>query len=382
VTMEPPLSRQRDNVAFIAIGGGSDVSTAEVLWRAMNVSGESVIINALGAKEKDGCFDQNATAIYYASHYAGDFVSLFDEQLPIAIDALKEQKTPKKLEGDALEKALAEIGTSRILSKEQQENFLALAGDNAHHVMQGREGDYIGLIVRSDEAFKEAAAKTLEQFLTVKYGELEWEVVCVDTGGDVLTSDEVEATTDMVMANDGGYRPRQEEDTVDSLILKGMRYCPFGEGFGDLSYMQYGPKISKRDEDSLEIASRLSCSPKSLWVLGLGADGESSERGLEKGIEKYKNAFQGSMNDFAAAMDEVSEYKNPQLNRTPYIIRAAMRGEEHIQFTRGAKDLIRQEGEDRGSGFSGTVPGKYVSKYLVFDSLEITPQDNTNTGGM
>lgn len=368
--MDHPLKRERKNVLFFAIGGGSDLSTADVLLRSMKITGQSALCVALGPRDKNGKFDVETTQAYYASHYAGNFSPVFDHECAHVVDALKCQRTPKKLEGDALNKAVEDIARLRILTSGQQEQFRAVEG--SQYLMQGSDATYFGLIVGDDEAMVHGARSALEGFLSVKYGDVnQWEVVCVDTGGDVLApTSEVTAPHDLVMAEDGGMRPRTDADVgVDSLVTAGMLYVPDGAGFGDRSYHQFGPSTSKRDESSLRIARSLPFSPQSLWVVGLGSDGETSERGLQAGCKRYAQAYEGSMTDFSAAMDFVQDYKEPQVNKTPWLIREALRGVTHISFTRGSKEL-RRRGEC-GQGFSSTVPAAYVMKYLVFDSLDV-----------
>eukprot|EP00397_Hematodinium_sp_SG-2012_P050138 GEMP01058130.1.p1 GENE.GEMP01058130.1~~GEMP01058130.1.p1 ORF type:complete len:371 (+),score=80.81 GEMP01058130.1:123-1235(+) len=367
-----PLKRERNDVLFFATGGGSDLSTAEVVRRSMTISGAAAVCVALGPKGKEGVFDYEATAEYYASYYAGDFAPLVDKHCSIAVEAIKSQRTPKKLEGAQLTKALEEIEKCRMLTSEQQQQFQSECKFDVRYILQGRAGTYFGLIVGDTDEMQQAAARALAVFLNIKYGKRSWELVCVDTGGDILASTEEEAASDMVLAEDGGLRPRKVDDTVDSLVTAGMKYIPDGAGFGDRSYHQYGPSLSKRDEASLKIARSLSFHPQSLWVIGLGADGETSERGLEQGLAKYPNAFQGNISsDLAAAMREVDDFREPQENRTPCIILEATRGVEHVTFTRGSKTLKRRPDEERGKGFTSTVPGMYAAKYLVFDSLSL-----------
>ncbi len=366
---------------FFGIGGGSDVDTAELLEKysltgqenkqftsceGANESettqptktGSTLVLLALGAGVKaDGTFDAEQTK---AKQLQRGF-TVVDEAFWGAMSGAKSSSGASRGLGSDLadqgkKKYYKPLLYSVVRNKEGHDDAKVPSQPGEEIQPPPRNtNNILGLVVDACCA-EESAMIFADLVCWVQKGfsshttSPNVHVFAVDTGGDVLAPlFEEKANADLCL-NAKVSAPSDEDDfqlrAVQNpghdvvLVRANQLYVPLGRGMGDLSYHQFGPDNSKRDEYSLELlvaAKKLQPFSMSLCVVGPGADGESSVLGVKETREKLFGERRDTyltkecttlVPDLLSEHPEehfskVAKWRVPEEGKTPWIIRKA-----------------------------------------------------------
>ncbi len=356
---------------FFGIGGGSDVDTAELLEKySLTVkekqftsceganerettqpskTASTLVLLALGAGVKaDGTFDAEQTK---AKQLQRGF-TVVDEAFWGAVAGAKSSSGTSSGSG-------SHFGSKRdykplLYSVVRNKEVSLKTGEEIQPPPQNTN-NILGLVV--DPCCAEESAMIFADLVCwVQTGfssdttSPNVHVFAVDTGGDVLaplfeenTNADLCLNAKMTASSDeDDFQLRAVQNPARDVVLvrANQLYVPFGRGMGDLSYHQFGPDNSKRDEYSLELlvaAKELQPFSMSLCVVGPGADGESSVLGVKETREKLFGERRDTylttecttlVPDLLSEHPEehfskVAKWRVPEEGKTPWIIRKA-----------------------------------------------------------
>ncbi|CAD7966730.1 unnamed protein product [Amoebophrya sp. A120] len=428
---------------FFGIGGGSDVDTAELLEKYSLTVQEKQFTSCEGANERETTLPSKtaSTLVLLALGAGVKADGTFDAEQTKAKQLQRGFTVVDEAFWGAVAGAKSSSGTSRGLGSDLAD--------------EGKKKDYKPLlysVVRNKEVSSETGAENeappqntnnilglvvdpccAEESAMIFADLVTWlqkgfsshttspnvHVFAVDTGGDVLAPLFEEKTSADLCLNAKMSASSDEDDlelravqnpTRDVVLVRANQlYVPFGRGMGDLSYHQFGPDNSKRDEYSLELlvaAKKLQPFFMSLCVVGPGADGESSVLGVKETREKLF----GERRDTYLTVEcttlvpallsehpeehfsKVAKWRVPEEGKTPWIIRKACdrlggrvedeQGEnfhveikaemrEHQIIAYRGRKMRRTAGEEKDSLFKCVMDAAMLREVWFFDDRMI-----------